>query len=183
MTRVYDFFFGDYWRRHIWVSLGIALTVWLLSHLFSHPLLFACAAAGVAAYGMREWTQFEFYHRWDHKGWLAPLVAMLALVLLAEFVVPASAARASWYGPGFHGRQTASGERFNQNAPTCAHRTARFGTLIRVTNLANGRSAVCRVNDRGPYVAGRAIDVSRGVAVRLGMIRSGSVPVRLQILE
>lgn len=183
MTRIYDFFFGDYWRRHIWIALAIAVTVWLLSHLFSHPLRFACAAAGVAAYCMRERTQFEIFHFWDHKGWLAPLVAMLALVLLAELVVPASAARASWYGAQFHGRITASGERFDQHASTCAHKTLRFGTLIRVTNLANGRSAVCRVTDRGPFVAGRVIDVSRGVAVRLGMIRSGSAPVRLQILD
>lgn len=107
-----------------------------------------------------------------------------ALAALAcAFACPASAERASWYGPGFHGRLTANGERFDQHAATCAHKALRFGTRVRVTNLTNGRSAVCRINDRGPFVAGRAIDVSRGMAVRLGMIRSGTAPVRLQILD
>lgn len=175
--------FYRYWICHVVLALAIAAVVGLLAGFVSHPLLLACLAAGACFYIGREIAQGQIYHVWDHKGWAAPLLACLVILLLIEFVVPASAARASWYGPGFHGRQTASGERFNQHASTCAHRTARFGSLIRVTNLANGRSAVCRVNDRGPYVAGRVIDVSRGIAVRLGMIRSGSVPVRLQILE
>lgn len=175
--------FYRYYLCHVAVAAAVAIGVWLASHLFSHPLLFACCAAGAAVYAGREHAQWEVFHFMDWRGLWAPFVAMLALVILAELVAPASAARASWYGPGFHGRQTASGERFDQRASTCAHKTLRFGTRVRVTNLANGRSVVCRVNDRGPFVAGRSIDVSREVAVRLGMIRSGSVPVRLQILE
>lgn len=82
---------------------------------------------------------------------------------------------ASWYGPGFHGRRTASGERFNQNALTCAHRTARFGTRFRVTH--RGRSVVCRVNDRGPYARWRSLDLSAASARAIGMRGVGAVTI------
>jgi rare lipoprotein A len=84
---------------------------------------------------------------------------------------------ASWYGPGFHGRRTASGERFNTHALTAAHKTLPFGTCVRVTNKNTGRSVVVRVNDRGPFVAGRVIDLSRAAANAIGM--GGTAPVRL----
>ncbi|MGQ4648616.1 septal ring lytic transglycosylase RlpA family protein [Lyngbya aestuarii] len=90
---------------------------------------------------------------------------------------------ASWYGPGFHGRLSASGERFNQNAMTAAHRHLPFGTSVRVTNLNNGRSVVVRINDRGPFVRGRVIDLSAGAAKALGMINSGTAPVRVEVVE
>lgn len=90
---------------------------------------------------------------------------------------------ASWYGPGFHGRQSASGERFNQNALTAAHRNLPFGTKVRVTNLNNGRSVVVRINDRGPYAGGRIIDLSAAAAKMLGMIQSGVAPVEVQVLS
>lgn len=114
------------------------------------------------------------------------MIRLLAAAALIAATIPhahAQTGKASWYGPGFHGRTTANGERYDQNAATCAHRTLRFGTRVRVTNLRNGRTAVCRVNDRGPFVGGRVIDVSRGVAARLGMIRSGVVPVRLTVVR
>ncbi len=76
---------------------------------------------------------------------------------------------ASWYGPGFHGRKTASGERFNAGDFTAAHRTLPFGTRVRVMNRANGRSVVVRINDRGPYAHGRVIDLSRASAKALGV--------------
>lgn len=98
-------------------------------------------------------------------------------------VVHAQEGRASWYGPGFVGRLTANGERYDQNAATCAHRRLKMGTLVRVTNLANGKVATCRVNDRGPYVGGRIIDVSKRIASRLGMLRSGVAPVRVDVLR
>src|SRR5581483_1403418 len=69
---------------------------------------------------------------------------------------------ASWYGPGFSGHRTASGERFNRNAMTLAHRGLPFGTRVKVTNLKNGRAAIARVNDRGPFVRGRIADLSQG---------------------
>jgi rare lipoprotein A len=76
---------------------------------------------------------------------------------------------ASWYGPGFQGRRTANGERFNTHAFTAAHRSLPFGTRIRVTNTANGRSIVVRINDRGPYVGGRVIDLSQASARAIGI--------------
>jgi rare lipoprotein A len=90
--------------------------------------------------------------------------------------------RASYYGPGFHGRTTANGERFNQYAATCAHRRLKFGSVVRVTNLSNGKAATCRVNDRGPYVGGRIIDVSKGIAGRLGMLNSGVARVSVEVV-
>jgi rare lipoprotein A len=87
---------------------------------------------------------------------------------------------ASWYGPGFHGRQTANGERFNQHSLTAAHRSLPFGTKVRVTNANNGRSVVVRINDRGPFVGGRSIDLSAAAARAIGM--SGVAPVRIEIL-
>ncbi|NVJ27127.1 MULTISPECIES: septal ring lytic transglycosylase RlpA family protein [Myxococcus] len=86
---------------------------------------------------------------------------------------------ASFYGPGLHGRPTASGERFNQNELTAAHRKERFGSCVRVVNMENGRSVQVRVNDRGPYVDGRIIDVSKAAASKLGMLDKGVVRVRL----
>ena len=89
---------------------------------------------------------------------------------------------ASWYGPGFHGRRTSSGETYNQYDLTAAHRTLPLGTWAVVTNLDNGRSVRVWVNDRGPYVVGRVIDLSYGAAHELGMIESGTVPVRIVVL-
>ncbi len=86
---------------------------------------------------------------------------------------------ASWYGKRYHGRTTASGARFDMNAMTAAHRSLPFGTRVRVTNMANRRSVVLTINDRGPYAGGRIIDVSRRAAGILGMVRKGVVRVRV----
>jgi len=90
---------------------------------------------------------------------------------------------ASWYGPGFHGRQTANGERFDQDAMTMAHRSMRFGTCVRVTRVDTGDSVLVRVNDRGPYVPPRIADLSRGAAAELGMLQRGVADVRLEPLQ
>jgi rare lipoprotein A len=90
---------------------------------------------------------------------------------------------ASWYGPGFHGRQTANGERYDQNAETCAHKALPFGTVVRVTNLKTRKIALCRINDRGPYHGGRVIDVSREIASDLDMIGAGTAPVRVDVVR
>jgi len=87
---------------------------------------------------------------------------------------------ASWYGPGFHGRKTASGERFNQRDLTCAHRTLPFGTRLKVTNLANGETLIVTVNDRGPCVGNRIVDLSREAARRLDILGTGTARVRLE---
>lgn len=92
------------------------------------------------------------------------------------------AGKASWYGPKFHGRRTASGEVFNSNAMTAAHRSLPFGTRVRVINVKNGRSVVVRINDRGPFIRGRIIDVSAGAARSLGMINRGVANVRIEVL-
>ena len=90
---------------------------------------------------------------------------------------------ASWYGPGFHGRLTASGERFNQYVMTAAHKTLPFGTKVRVTNLNNGTSVIVRINDRGPFTPGRVIDLSSAAARVLGMVNSGVAPVKVEVME
>lgn len=90
---------------------------------------------------------------------------------------------ASWYGPGFHGRRSASGEVFNQNALTAAHRTLPFGTQVRVTNLSTGRSVVVRINDRGPFGHGRVIDLSAAAAAQIGLQASGVGRVQLEVLS
>lgn len=87
---------------------------------------------------------------------------------------------ASWYGPGFHGKTTANGERFNQYAMTAAHKLLPLGTTVRVTHLDNGRSILVRINDRGPFVEDRVIDLSRAAATRLQMMGTGTARVRVQ---
>ncbi|MCB0723272.1 MAG: septal ring lytic transglycosylase RlpA family protein [Ignavibacteriae bacterium] len=87
---------------------------------------------------------------------------------------------ASWYGPGFHGRKTANGERFNTYELTAAHKTLPFNTLVRVINLANDKSVVVRINDRGPYAKGRIIDLSKAAKEEIGM--GGLAEVRLEVV-
>jgi rare lipoprotein A len=101
----------------------------------------------------------------------------------SQRVFSTASGQASWYGPGFHGRRTASGEVFNQNALTAAHRTLPFGTLVRVTNLSNDRQVVVRINDRGPYAHGRIIDLSAGAARAIGLDRAGVGSVNIEVLS
>jgi rare lipoprotein A (peptidoglycan hydrolase) len=120
-----------------------------------------------------------------------PVLGSCALVLLAvqgaahlAVAGPQAVFRqvglASWYGPGFHGRQTASGEIFDQDGLTAAHRKLPLGTEVKVTNLENGRSILVEINDRGPYVKGRVIDLSRAAARRLGILEEGLGKVRVE---
>jgi len=90
---------------------------------------------------------------------------------------------ASYYAEDFHGKRTSNGERFNMNALTCAHKSLPFGTILKVTNLANGKSCEVRVNDRGPFVASREIDLSKAAAIKLEMIGSGTTKVKLEIVK
>jgi len=91
--------------------------------------------------------------------------------------------RASWYGPLFQGHETASGEDFNMNAMTCAHRSLPMGSLVKVTNLHNHKSVVVRVNDRGPIQPGRVVDLSYAAAHLLGFSHRGTAPVRLELVS
>lgn len=90
---------------------------------------------------------------------------------------------ASWYGEQFHGKLTANGETYDMHDFTAAHRTLPLGTVVRVTNLDNGKSVEVRVNDRGPYVKGRMIDLSYAAAVKLGYADKGTANVRLTVVK
>lgn len=89
---------------------------------------------------------------------------------------------ASWYGKDFHGKKTANGEIYNMYDLTAAHRTLPFGTVVRVTNLENGKSVQVRINDRGPYIHGRLIDLSYAAAKKLDFVQYGTAQVRLQVI-
>jgi len=89
---------------------------------------------------------------------------------------------ASWYGPNFHGKRTSNGEYYDMYGMTAAHKTLPMNTIVKVTNLLNGKSAVVRINDRGPFVKNRIIDLSYAAAKRLGVVGTGTAPVRLEIL-
>jgi len=110
----------------------------------------------------------------------------LSLIAPAAVMVPDASAKtfngvASYYGARFHGRQTANGERFNMHALTAAHKTLPFGTKLKVTNPDNGRSVVVRINDRGPYVGNRVLDLSKGAAAKIGMVQKGVGKVKMEI--
>lgn len=93
---------------------------------------------------------------------------------------PGRSVRASWYGGNHHGQRTASGEIFDRNALTAAHRSLPFGTVLRVTNPPNARQVLVRINDRGPFRAGRSLDLAEGAARRLGVAAAGVALVRIE---
>jgi rare lipoprotein A len=98
-------------------------------------------------------------------------------------LVPVTEGRASFYSDQFHGRKTANGETFNMDKLTAAHPFLPFGTRVRVTNLRNGKDVIVRINDRGPFVKGRIIDLSTSAAKEIGLIKSGTVRVKLEALS
>ena len=115
---------------------------------------------------------------------------VLAILVTAPLVTSANVARshtqsgiASYYADKFHGRKTANGERFDQSALTAAHKTLPLGTKVRVTRVKTGESVVVRINDRGPFVKGRVIDLSRRAARKLGIIKKGLAKVRVEVIS
>lgn len=90
---------------------------------------------------------------------------------------------ASWYGGHFHGRRAADGSRFNKHEHTAAHKTLPFGTLVRVTNKNNGKACIVKITDRGPFVSGRVIDLSKAAASTIGMLSSGVAPVQIEVIS
>jgi len=111
-------------------------------------------------------------------------IALVATaVLLSLFGPYYETGIASWYGPGFDGNLTANGEVYDMNGISAAHKTLPFGTVVRVVDLDTGRSIVVRINDRGPFIEGRIIDLSKGAAEKLGIIERGIVPVGLRIVR
>ena len=112
----------------------------------------------------------------------AALVAVDTMVQAVDATPPPSQSGiASWYGPGFHGRKTANGETFNMDGLTAAHRWLPFGSWVRVQNMINGRSVDVRINDRGPFIKQRIIDLSRAAAKALGL--GGTKQVELTLLD
>ncbi len=118
---------------------------------------------------------------------LLEAAGLAAALMLASIGADAQAAakkvsvgKASWYKMG---TRTASGERFNPNGLTAAHRSLRFGTRVKVTNLKNGKSVIVRINDRGPFIHNRIIDVSMGAARKIGLVRMGVARVKVEVLR
>ncbi|HMN49782.1 MAG TPA: septal ring lytic transglycosylase RlpA family protein [Ignavibacteriaceae bacterium] len=91
--------------------------------------------------------------------------------------------KASWYGPGFHGQKTANGEVYDQNSFTAAHKSLKFGTLLKITNLKNNKSVIVRINDRGPYIEGRDLDLSKAAALALGVVKRGVARIKVEEIK
>lgn len=90
---------------------------------------------------------------------------------------------ASWYGPGFHGKRTANGEKFNQNLMTAAHKELPLNSVVKVTRVSTGKSIMVRINDRGPFHGNRIIDLSFGAAKKLGIVNKGSAKVKVELIK
>jgi len=121
---------------------------------------------------------------------LSALLGTMALALVLAVALPAVAAErcagevvgVSWYGPGFHGKTTASGSRYDQMAMTAAHKTLPFGTRVHVVDQRTGKSVRVTITDRGPYIKGRSLDLSKGAAIKVGLIERGHARLCLTIL-
>ena len=116
--------------------------------------------------------------------YLVASVALVGLIVFYYFAGPYNEVGiASWYGPGFHGNLTANGEVYDMYRISAAHKTLPFGTIVKVVEIETGRSVVVRINDRGPFVEGRIIDLSKGAAQKLGIVEKGITKVGLRILR
>lgn len=122
---------------------------------------------------MKEWTLY-----------LISVVAVIGAIVLWQVAGPYyEVGIASWYGPGFQGNHTANGEIYDMNGISAAHKTLPFDTIVKVVDLDTGRSIVVRINDRGPFIAGRIIDLSKGAAEKLGIVDKGIANVGLRIVR
>jgi len=116
--------------------------------------------------------------------YLIAVVTLVGLIGLYQVAGPFyEVGIASWYGPGFHGNLTANGEVYDMHGISAAHKTLPFGTIVKVVDLETGRTVVVRINDRGPFIEGRIIDLSKGAAERLGIVQKGITKVGLRILR
>lgn len=123
--------------------------------------------------GMKEWTLY-----------LISVVVVIGAILLWQVAGPYyEVGIASWYGPGFQGNRTSNGEIYDMNGISAAHKSLPFGTIVRVVDLDTGKSVVVRINDRGPFIKGRIIDLSKGAAEKLGIIDKGIAHVGLRIVR
>lgn len=121
------------------------------------------------------------------KEWILYVIisiTLVGLIFLYQVAGPYyETGIASWYGPGFHGNLTANGEVYDMYGISAAHKTLSFGTIVRVVEIETGRSIVVRINDRGPFIEGRIIDLSKGAAEKLGIVEKGITKVGLRILH
>ena len=146
------------------------------------PIIFLWNAIG----GERLWLNSLYRIRTVMR--LHKIVSLFTLLLLSLPLATSAQVgfvqkgEASYYASQFHGRPTASGERYNKNLMTASHKKLPFGTKVKVTNLANKKSVTVRINDRGPYVPRRIIDVSLAAATKLDMLRSGIAPVKIEVI-
>lgn len=133
----------------------------------------------------------KLFFTWAAIRWMLLMFVVAATAnapLVANPVEPVKPIRvwegkASWYGPKFHGRLTANGEVYNMWGPTAAHRTLRLGSIVRLVNPRNGRARLVRINDRGPFIDDREIDVSRHIAAELGFEENGLARLQIELLE
>ena len=123
--------------------------------------------------GMKEWTLY-----------VISVVAVIGAIVLWQVAGPYyEVGIASWYGPGFQGNRTSNGEVYDMYGISAAHKTLPFGTIVRVVDLDTARSIVVRINDRGPFIEGRIIDLSKGAAEKLGIVDKGIAHVGLRIVR
>lgn len=114
---------------------------------------------------------------------IASLAVLFLIVGVVKYLSYDQVGIASWYGPGFHGKKTSSGEIYDMNQMTAAHKSLSFNTVVRVVDLDTGRSVIVRINDRGPFIPGRIIDLSYAAAQELGIVQKGTARVGLKVLR
>ena len=168
------------------VVFGLSLSLLFLS---------ACSTRGKGTYRHKVYSQSNYHshnsrHRsatMDKKSYSHPTMRPYTVRGITYYPTVVSVGdkfhgNASWYGPDFHGKLTSNGETYNMHAMTAAHKTLPMNTIVKVTNMRNGLSTVVRINDRGPFVATRIIDLSNAAAKKIHMIGKGTAPVTLEVL-
>ena len=173
------------YRQFFALTAALALPVQLPAQAqeLSEPLLkLSTAVSPAVVTGLVEFEQSDPFDRDQPVPVVVPAPPRVA-IQQGPAVVSVSQGEASWYGPGFYGNRTANGEIYRQGTLTAAHRSLPFDTRVRVTNLWNGRTTVVRINDRGPYVGNRVLDLGHGAAHELGLVTSGIAQVKLEVLQ
>lgn len=147
---------------------------------FSKILLISIFAIAVVFLGVQVSNASEYFTTSDN--YIEPEIENEVNTTISVDFIETGKMVASWYGPKFHGKQTANTEIYNQQAFTAAHKSLPFGTMLRITNPNNNNSVIVRINDRGPYISGRDIDLSKGAAKALGMIEKGVIKVQVETI-
>lgn len=147
---------------------------------FSKILLLSIFTVAVVFLGVRVSDASEYFTA--SENYIEPDIENEVNTTISVDFIETGKMVASWYGPKFHGKQTANTERYNQQAFTAAHKSLPFGTMLRITNPNNNKSVIVRINDRGPYIRGRDIDLSKGAATAIGMIEKGVIKVEVETI-